>query len=156
MSRFMSRFALAVFVALLCLAALPAPAEAWWRGGHDGFGWGFGSGVALGVGIGACCGYYPYYSPAYYGYPAYYAPPPATVVYEAPAAPVTYVQPQQQPVYAQQPQPAAQPVAASQASASYTDSSGRTCRNFQSNIDGAPVNGTACLQPDGSWRTVGP
>ncbi|MGB9153471.1 MAG: hypothetical protein WCD70_10335, partial [Alphaproteobacteria bacterium] len=78
----------------------------------------------------------------YYGYPAYYyAPPPATVTYTQPAPPpVTYVVPQVLP--------------ASQASPIFVDSKGRTCRNFQSSIDGAPVSGTACLQPDGTWHAV--
>jgi hypothetical protein len=140
----MSRFASIFFIALLGVAALPAQAQAR---------------VVVGVGLGlGGWGYYPYYSPYYYGYPAYVAPPP-TVVYEAPPAPVTYVQPQVvQTAPVVQPQ-AAQTAPANQVSPTsptFADSSGRTCRNFQSTIDGAPVSGTACLQSDGTWRTVGP
>jgi hypothetical protein len=105
--------------------------------------------VVVGIGLG---GYYgsPYYAPYYgYGYPGYYPPAyyaaPPTVVYQQAAPQVTYAQP---------PAPYQQGMSASQASQAYTDSQGRTCRQFQSSIDGAPVNGTACLQPDGSWRTV--
>ena len=65
-----------------------------------------------------------YYSPP----PVVYAPPP--VIY-APPPPVAYV-----------PAPAAQP----------------QCREYQTQtmIDGRPQpsHGTACLQPDGTWRLV--
>ncbi len=147
----MNRFILAALVAVSGVAALAAPAQAR---------------VSVGIGIGGgyggwgCCGYAPYYSPYYSGYPAYYAPPayyvaPApTVIYQQPAPPpVTYVQPSPQPQYQQQQYEAAPP--ATQTSTTYVDSQGRTCRQFKSTLeDGAPVNGTACLQPDGSWRTV--
>ena len=117
--------------------------------------------VVVGVGVGGCCyggprghyggyyrGYYgdPYY-PAYY-YPGYYpyyyyaAPPPPVVV--APAPQVIYATPQSLP--------------ANQSSPTYTDNSGRTCREFQSTakIAGStqPTYGTACPQPDGSWRVI--
>jgi hypothetical protein len=130
--------AAAVFLGVVCAAA-PAQAD---RGGrHDG------GGLLLGFGLGlACCGYAPYYSPSYYGYPDYYAPPP-TVVYTTPP-PVTYVAP---PAYYA---PSAPYVASTQASPVFVDRQGRTCRSFQTSIDGAPVHGTACLQPDGTWRTV--
>ncbi len=118
-------------------------------------------GVSIGLG---CCGggyypshyYNPYYSP-YYGYPPpyYYAPPP-TVVYAEPA-PTTYVV--QQPAPDAPPQAASQynaapPPSAADAAPTFTDKKGRTCRKFQTSIDGTVVNGTACLQPDGSWRSV--
>jgi len=142
----MKRLALAAIVILLGVssAAMPAHADRFRGGG----------GFAVGFGLGAlCCGYYPYYSPSYYGYPAYYAPP--TVVYQTP--PVTYVAPPayytQAPAYAPPPAPAA--VAASQASPVFADDKGRTCRTFQTTVSGSVVNGTACLQPDGTWRTVG-
>ena len=71
--------------------------------------------------------YYPYYYPPYY-----YYPPPAYV----PVPPYGTVQPMP---------PAAQ-------------NSGQTCREFQTTlqVDGQwqPGYGTACLQPDGSWRIV--
>ncbi len=77
-----------------------------------------------------------YYPPPYYYPPAYYYPPPA--VY-APAPGYGSVQPQP-------------------ATPTYQDSSGRTCREFQTTIqvDGQwqPSYGTACLQPDGSWQIV--
>ncbi len=85
---------------------------------------------SFGIGIPLAPAYYPpppvYYAPP----PAYYAPPPA--VYVPPA-----------PVYA--PAPA------------YAPAPGQ-CREYQSTtmIEGRPqqVYGTACLQPDGSWRIV--
>lgn len=130
---------------------LATPAHADWGHGHGG-GWGHGHGG--GVNLSFSYGYNPYYGgyygypygygrPVYYGYPAYYAPPP-TVVYEAPP----------QVVYA----PAAAPISVNQTSETYTDDAGRTCREYQSTGKVAghvqPTYGTACLQPDGSWRIV--
>ncbi len=130
----MKRVALAVIITFLSLLpTLPVQAR--------------GDGILLGVGIGgglACCGYYPYYSPYYAGYQPYYAPPP-TVVYTQPSVvyaappPVTYIAPPQT-IAASQPAP----VGATQ-----------SCRQFQTTINGAPVNGTACLQSDGTWHVVG-
>lgn len=64
--------------------------------------------------------------------PAYYVPPPPPVVY-APPPPPAYYAPQ-----------AAAP--------------GQQCREYQSTamINGQPQQtvGTACLQPDGTWRIV--
>lgn len=81
--------------------------------------------VALGVGV-------PVGGPAYYYPPPpvyYYPPPPAYYPAPVAAAPASAVAPQQQP-----------------------------CREYQSTavIDGRaqPTYGTACLQPDGSWRIV--
>jgi hypothetical protein len=150
----MKRFILAAAIALCGFAAV-TPAQA-----HDH--------VSIGVGFGGyggygCCGrgYYPYYPayypPAYYAYPTYYAPPP-TVVYAQPTY-YDYPQPAPAPAYQPAPQPqVAPPAPSAPVTASTdpsTDSKGRTCRAFQSAIDGAPVTGTACLQPDGSWRTIG-
>lgn len=78
---------------------------------------------------------YPWYPHRYY----YVAPPP--VVY---AAPTYYAPP---PVYYP---PAA--VTANQISPTFVDGYGRTCRQFESTPNGA--TGTACLQPDGTWRVV--
>jgi hypothetical protein len=160
--------ALMVCVTGAGLAALSTPAEAR---------------VSVGIGIGGPVygggwggGYYPYYSPYYYGYPGYYAAPP-TVVYEQPS--VTYAAPQYAPApYAQSPyaqQPYAQPgpqsayappqqLGAEQqppeaapvtpTSNTFKGPDGRPCREFHSTMeDGSPVDGTACQQPDGSWRT---
>ena len=100
--------------------------------------------VVVGVGVGGCCygpgyGYYHGYYPGYYPYyaPYYYAPPP--VVVAAPPAP--------QIIYA--PAPAAMP--ADQTSPTFIDNLGRTCRQYQA---GNGATGTACLQPDGTWRTI--
>ncbi len=82
----------------------------------------------------------PYYSypPPYYYPPAYYYPPP---VYAPPPGYGTV-----------------QPLPAAPASPVYQDSSGRTCREYQTTVqvDGQwqPGYGTACLQPDGTWRMV--
>jgi hypothetical protein len=77
--------------------------------------------------------YYPYYAPYYYP-PAYYPPP---LVY-APAPAYGTVQPLPPP--------------------GYPDSSGRNCREYQTTIqvDGQaqPIHGTACQQPDGTWRMI--
>ena len=82
-----------------------------------------------------CCygGYYPYAPYPYYApyyEPYYVAPPP--VVYAVPPP---------------------SPVAANQTSPTFIDAQGRTCRQFQS-TSGGQAFGTACLQPDGSWRAV--
>jgi len=142
-----------LLLAALALMAVPfsaAPAFADWHGGDR---------VNVSVGFGCCYGrpYYPYYGyPAYYpySYPYYYAPPP-TVVYAQPA-PVVYATPSPAPVaYTTAPAPT---MSANQASPTFTDNSGRTCREYQSTavIDGSsqPTYGTACLQPDGTWRVV--
>ncbi|HEV2677670.1 MAG TPA: hypothetical protein VGV37_24280 [Aliidongia sp.] len=76
------------------------------------------------------------------GLPLFYAPPP--VVYAPP--PVVYAPPPV--VYAPTPAPAAYaPAPATQ-----------TCREYQSTIQvngqPQPSYGTACLQPDGTWRIV--
>ena len=80
------------------------------------------------------------------GLPLFYAPPP--VVYAPP--PVVYAPPPV--VYAPAPAPAAYAPAPAAAPAT------QTCREYQSTIqvNGQPQQsyGTACLQPDGSWRIV--
>lgn len=95
------------------------------------------------VGIGVGVPFPAYYPPPYYAYPpAYYYPPP--VVYAPPPV-----------VYAAPPGP---PVAANPASAPYTAANGQTCREYQTTVtvNGQPqdTHGTACLQPDGTWRIV--
>ena len=87
--------------------------------------------VFFGFGFGAPA-YYPYYYPPYY----YYPPP----VY-APVPTYGTVQPLPPPA-----PPAAQ------------DSSGATCREYETTVQvngqWQPAYGTACLQPDGTWRMV--
>jgi len=105
--------------------------------------------VVVGIGVPLVFGPEPYYPPPpppYYPPPAYYpAPPPA---YYPPPPPVYYAPPPPPPVY-YSPAPATDPGAPYR-----TD----TCREYQSTtqINGRPqqVYGTACRQPDGSWRVV--
>jgi hypothetical protein len=74
------------------------------------------------------------------GPPAYYYPPP---YYYAPPPPVVYAPP---PVYGAPPAPV------------YQSGNGQTCREYQTTVmvDGRPQPGygTACLQPDGTWRMI--
>ncbi len=77
--------------------------------------------------------------------PPVYMPPPRTVVYETTVVrPLTTV--------------VSSPLAANQSSPTYYDASGRLCREYQSTgwVGGSQstIYGTACLQPDGSWRVV--
>ena len=118
----------------LCLLSLgismlafdPAPAAA-------------GSRTFIGLNFGFAYAPYPYYYPPPYYYYPYYPPP---VVYAPP--PVVYAPPA--------------PMVVNPASAPYVANNGQTCREYQSTtmIGGAtrPVYGTACLQPDGTWRIV--
>ena len=75
--------------------------------------------------------------------PVVYAPPPA---YYYPPPPVVYAPP---PAYYTQPPAYAAPAAAAAPP-------GQQCREYQSTamINGQPQQtvGTACLQPDGTWR----
>jgi hypothetical protein len=95
--------------------------------------------VFLGFGFASPPAYYyppPYYYPPTYYQPYYYYPPP--VAYGPP------------PVYGSfQPQPVAP---------AYQSPSGQTCREYQTTVtvDGQarPGYGTACLQPDGTWRMI--
>jgi hypothetical protein len=74
--------------------------------------------------------------------PAYYYPPPAYYYYPYPP-PVAYAPPGAYP-----PPPAAAGAVAPQ----------QTCREYQGSVtvggQTQPSYGTACLQPDGSWRIV--
>jgi len=85
----------------------------------------------------------------------YEAPPPA-VVYQPPVVyPPLVVYPPPAVVY--QPAPGAG-LSATPASPIYTARNGQSCREYQTTVmvDGVqqPAHGTACRQPDGSWRTV--
>ena len=131
----------------LLLAGLPtSEAAAFGHHGHLGFHGGF---VGVGFGFGCCYGAfgysgYPYLGypyPAYYGYPAHYAP----VAYSSAAfAPVTYTS-------------AVAPIAPPAASASPGNAG--ECREYQTRvqIDGRAqtANGFGCRQADGSWRVMG-
>lgn len=104
----------------------------------------FGAGMlGLGAALAAPRPYYPPPAPVYVAPPVVYAPPP--VVYAPP------------PVYAA-PVYAAPVLDAVPASPVYQVPNGAYCREYQSNavIGGVsrPVFGTACQQPDGSWRAV--
>ena len=104
------------------------------------------------VGDGCCWHPYPYHHGYYpgWGRPVYVVPPP--VVYAPPPA-----------VYAAPPPvaygaPASGMVNAAPASPVFVDGQGRACREYQTSvvIGGAsrPAYGTACQQPDGTWRVV--
>jgi hypothetical protein len=99
--------------------------------------------VRVGIGIGLPLFGPAYAAPVYYP-PAYYPPYAYAPAYYAPPAPAYYAQPQS---YVQP-----QSYAPAGASAS------RQCREYNTTtvIDGAPQQtvGTACLQPDGTWRIV--
>jgi hypothetical protein len=92
--------------------------------------------VSFGIGVPVGPAYYP--APAYYPPAYYYAPPPA---YYYPPPPVAYTAP---------PPPVAAPAP--------VVSNGEHCREYQSSstIDGRPQQtyGTACQQPDGTWRII--
>jgi len=82
--------------------------------------------------------------------PVVYAPPARTIIY-APStyAPSNFVAP----VYGVSPS-----VIADQASPTYHNEYGQLCREYQTSGyvagSGGQLYGTACLQPDGSWRVV--
>jgi Surface antigen len=96
------------------------------------------------VGVGPVMPVYPHYH--YYPAPVYVAPPPPAVIY-APAPPpaVVFTQPQA-------------PVAVDPAGPAYVARGGQLCREYQRTvmIGNVPqqVHGTACQQPDGSWRMM--
>jgi hypothetical protein len=135
MGRILTRCLVAAALVLFGAASLAPSAEA--RGWGHGGGWGWGGGPHWGIGIGVApwfaapaYGYYPPPPPPAYSYypaPAYYAPP-------APA----YVEPDQQ---------AAAP--------GYDQSN---CQPYHSTVvvggQRERVSGTACRQPDGTWRLV--
>jgi hypothetical protein len=135
---------LAVAAALAVLAFPPNAAEARTR-------------VSVGIGIGAPLyaapygGYYGYRPYPYWRPPrAYYYGPPAVVVTPPP---VVYAPPPPA-IYA----PPPGPIAAAPVSPPYAGRSGQTCREYRSNVTVGgrvqPSYGTACLQPDGSWRLM--
>ncbi len=108
-----------------------------------------GAGVFIGGAIGNEIGYqsdhsYGYYARSYY--PAYYYP---STVYYAPPPTVYYVSSRYAPNYVAPPDPP--PVAVNQTYGSY-------CREYSQQVRiGGQVQesyGTACLQPDGSWKIV--
>ena len=145
-TRFAAVLALGLGVGLGALAYAPAARADWhgngghgdWRG-HDDH-WGRG-------GIGFDFGFYdPLYGYAPYGY-AYPVPYPYGYAYPLdpyPAPVPAYVAPT--------------PMAAAPAGPDYVAPNGQTCRAYQSSaiVNGVqqPVHGTACLQPDGTWRVV--
>lgn len=88
----------------------------------------------------SCCGYYQSWAPYPYYYTAY-APP--SVVYVAP--------PSAEPMYVVEPEP---PLAVNPASPIYSDDWGRLCRRYQTMNGENLVYGTACLDPNGVWRSV--
>ncbi|MBC7908387.1 MAG: hypothetical protein H7Y60_16790 [Rhodospirillaceae bacterium] len=84
--------------------------------------------------------------------PHRYARPPREVIMVYPSPPVVYAQPSPRVVFMDP------PVQAIPTSPPYTDGYGRYCREYQSmmTVGGSAQRGygTACLQPDGSWRIV--
>ncbi|KAB7738827.1 hypothetical protein F2P47_15430 [Parvibaculum sedimenti] len=98
--------------------------------------------VSVGIGFG-----FPLFAGPAWGYydPYYYAPPP--VAYYPP--PVVYAP---RPVYYRE------PIQAEPTSPVYRDSGGQYCREYQTTVrvGGHYENsyGTACQQPDGSWRVA--
>lgn len=103
--------------------------------------------VVVGVGVGPVMPAYPHHHRPHYYYPPVYVAPPPAVVYQ-PGPPVVFAQP-----------PIAQsPLPVNPAGPIYMSRSGQLCREYQSTImiGGVPQpsHGTACQQPDGSWRVV--
>ncbi|WP_353859925.1 hypothetical protein [Azospirillum formosense] len=100
---------------------------------------------------------YPDYPPPYrhfHGYPPGYGTP----VYVMPAPPpVVYVQPAPPPVVVFT-EPAPATIAATPTGPAYTARNGQLCREYQTTVMvgglAQPGYGTACRQPDGSWRVV--
>jgi hypothetical protein len=138
----MIRFGLALILAGIFIG-LPAPARA-------------GARVSVTVGDDCCwygqpAPYHHHHHNPHWGRPVYVVPPP--VIYEP--APVVVVPARPSVVYVEPPR---QPMAASPASPDYRTSSGQTCREYQSSVViggvSRPSYGTACLQPDGTWRVV--
>jgi hypothetical protein len=88
----------------------------------------------------------------YYGYPYYYAPPPRAVYVYPRTVPVA------PPPVVYFPVPRGPAVGANASSPVYQTPEGQYCREYQGmlNIGGQqqPSYGTACLQPDGSWRLM--
>ncbi|HVI49687.1 MAG TPA: hypothetical protein VM661_00595 [Candidatus Sulfotelmatobacter sp.] len=132
----MFRKSIALIALVLAAAAYVAPAHADYV--TFGYGWGGGPGWH----------HRPYPGPYWGPPPVYYVAPPPVVYYEPAPPPVV--------VY-QAPAPAAA-IPANQASQTFTDQQGRTCREYQTTImiNGLPKAsyGTACLMADGQWRIV--
>lgn len=133
----MRRFSVAATVFALTAvglaAGLAAPAQADTR-------------IYIQEGWGGGWHHHPHYRPYYaYGAPVYVPPP------------VYYVAPPPPPVVMYQ-EPAPQIVDATPVAPAYTTPSGLTCREYQTTVRVGnmlqPSYGTACLQPDGSWRIV--
>jgi hypothetical protein len=125
------------FLAVAGAAFVATPANA------DSFSFGYSSGYYR--------PYHHFHHHPYYGSrvifvappPVYYPPPPRVVYAPPPPPPVVY---------------APAPIDAVPASAPYRTSSGQYCREYQAQVVvggvARPSYGTACQQPDGSWRVV--
>lgn len=129
------------FLAAVCLgvtvAAAPVAAHEWHHDGDFDHHWHHGPHVGLFFGFGG-----PVFE-RHWGPPVViYRSPPPVVVYSAPP-PVAIAPP---------------PVHATPASPDYTDSEGRTCREFRRTVTiggrPQPAYGTACRESDGSWHIV--
>ncbi|CAO3377519.1 hypothetical protein [Azospirillum argentinense] len=123
-------------------------------------------GLALAVGLTALSGpaqarssvFLSFGGPAYPDYPPpyrhFHGYPPVYVVPAPP--PVVYVQPPPPAVVFTDPAPA--PIAATPTGPAYTARNGQICREYQTTVMvgglAQPGYGTACRQPDGSWRVV--
>jgi hypothetical protein len=134
-------------LALIAAAAALAPTAA----SADSFAFSYSSGYSR--------PYYhhPYWGPRYHSSVVVVSPPP---VYYPPPPPVLYAPPPV--VYAPAPAysaPVVTPmVDATPASTPYRTADGQYCREYTTTtrVGGVPRStyGTACLQPDGSWRIV--
>ena len=129
--------------ALIGFAAMPQPAAA------DSFSFSYSTG--RGYYGKPYYGYRYHYGPPryayYYGGPRYYYPPPPVVYYYPPPPTVVYV-----------PVPRGPAVAAHPASPVYQTPQGQQCREYQGTLkiggQPQPSYGTACLQPDGTWKLM--
>lgn len=164
----MNRIARLLGIALIGVAALATPAAAQHRHYHGGGGGGaVVGGLAIGLLTGAVIGA-AVASPSPPPTVVYAAPPPPTVVYAAPppppvayVAPMGYIYAPNQPVPPQQttvmvPGYGAQTVTVEMAPTAYP--SQPSCRPYSTTIVAngqyQPVSGTACQNPDGTWRLV--
>lgn len=114
-----------------------------------------GTSIIIEEGWGGGWHHHPHYRPYYaYGAPVYVPPP---VYYVAPPPPPVVVAPPPAVVY-QAPPPPPMVVDATPVAPAYTTPQGQTCREYQTTVRIGnmmqPSYGTACLQPDGSWRIV--
>jgi hypothetical protein len=99
--------------------------------------------------------------PIYYAPPPVYYPPPATYYAPPPTyypPPAAYYPPPARPYYPAPGYASMLPPDALPASPMYQGPGGQTCREYSTTvyISGRPQPsyGTACLQPDGTWRLV--